>query len=131
MDITKVNEAWKTIHEAERELEQIVKQYLETEETIKANFVNPLWKEGIRNFEHKFLKDGLTVRLYFKYSDADGNYEYEISCEQCEIAYYRPTASNEATAQGMLDVKYDVYNIPISEGVKEAVQTIYFKKYAK
>ena len=131
MDITKVNEAWKTIHEAERELEQIVKEYLETEETIKANFIKPLWKEGIKGFEHTFLKDELTIKLYFYYSDADGDYEYAISCEQCKIVYYRPTESNATTAQGMLDVKYDVHNIPISTGVREAVQTIYFKKYTK
>lgn len=127
MDITKVKEAWETIHEAERELEQIVKRHLETAETIEANFLSPLpEKEDFNDFLHEFQEGELTIQVEFWYSGSTGEYHYRISCQEYEIYYHEPPTSSKSAAQGTLNVKYE---IETKKGIKEATKLISLVEY--
>ena len=124
MNIAEVKAAQKTITEAKKELEQIVKKHLETEE-LKPSFS---WTEGseVENFTLDIKKGGLNIIVLFEKSSATGDYEYSISCAELEVLFHRPPTSNECTAQGTLKVKYDVKG---NEGMREEVKLITMRQY--
>lgn len=119
--VTEVRKAQATIREAERKLERIVKQYLETVETIK----------NIFNYGEDFITDfedcGLHITVSFFHDKASDYYSYLISCQEYEISCHEPLANNNSTAQGMLKVEWDTV---VKDGKLEpVVKTISLKKY--
>lgn len=126
MDIAKVKEAQEVVCKAKRELEQIVKEYLETSESIKASFRIPLQEEDFADFRFNFQKDELDIHMHFCYHAETDEYDYEISCRTCKIFFFYPVPRKDCTAQGTLNVRY--YKVA-DDGVKEKVKSIRLKRY--
>lgn len=103
MNIAEVKKAQEIIREAKRELEKIVKEYLETAEVIEDADI--LHEDFCIDFKHD--DDGLHISVFFNWDNETDCYDYSISCPEYEISYYQPPRKNDCTAQGTVDVVWD------------------------
>lgn len=129
MNIAKVREAQATIREAEKELEQIVKEYLETAPTIKKTYGSDdgFTTDFVSVAESDVEGNKLHITVYFSCGYNDGDYNYSITCEEYEIRYYQPPTDNGRTAQGTVNVIWD--DVEKDGKLEPVVKEIKLRKY--
>lgn len=109
IDVLKVQEAQKTIRQAEKDLCFEVKKYLEENPTFRREVKN---KEELSSRLESELEwvyvtlNNVQLRVELHRSEADGDWSYTISCEKLEIYNLTPLTQNALNAQGELLIQY-------------------------
>lgn len=123
MNIAEVKKAREVIDAAEREMEQTVKEYLETVKVIENADVM------LEDFVTEFMHDGLRIVVFFRCDISAGDYNYSISCQEYDMYYYQPPRDNARTAQGTVDVVWD--EVEKDGKMEPVVKTIRLQSYYK